>query len=392
MENSDTKVANGIQVIDPLEDEEWPAETPEGIRRYLTHLAERKPESFVLNAAGVDAIVLRVGEAVLPVLVSDGAAAKASILSPFGHHLSYPIEEISRRSKYLQPWMLRVSLLPLSLLLRSGKVDKIVLVNHWLLSGAPKPDVARSDWREVVHFLSLKYPQHAIVLQDIKPEVAPDNASSVTDAGACLIPTRLVHIVDPKRPLVGKECKKIRYERNRSRKIYADNLKNLIQSDMLDDATRQMRELYVKSNIARHSTLNPDYTEAFFELALKCEEFRFHAWHGPDKSKITGFNLQRSDSEYVHWSTFGLDADAVTDGTHNQGLYHLIIAADLHESEQNGLMLDWGAGAKEFKQFRGALEYVQYEAVFFQHLSYWRRFVWRSLAWLRNLRLRQLKA
>ncbi|MEM8631902.1 MAG: hypothetical protein AAGF74_11735 [Pseudomonadota bacterium] len=391
MQGSVGAAPDGISFIDVAQNDQWPPTTPEGVRRYLTQMVEKTPVSLAENAAGVTARVLRVDETVLPVLVSDGRAGKASVLSPFAHHVLYPVHEISRRSKLLGPRALHVILSPLTGLLKVGAIDKAVFVNHWLLSGAPVPDLPPSSWTGVITMLQAEFPSHGLIVQDVKPELAPVYAGALAQAGGISVPTRVVYILDPAKPLTGRKLKKVRHSRGLARRLYAEYSGDLVSTGLGPAEVAQVRRLYRHSNIARHSDLNPKYTEAFFDLAQHCGEFRYHVWQAKERGKIMAFNLQRLDEAFMHWSSFGTDETARERSDRSRSLYELAVAADMVTCEEEGLLLDWGAGAEDFKRFRGAAPHAQVEVVFFNHLGPLRRFAWTVLAQLRRARSRQLE-
>jgi hypothetical protein len=393
MDQTSGNFAAGVGLVNPARDADWPAATPAGIRRYLAALAEKGPAHFAANAVGVATEILRVGDSLLPLLVSDGVAGKASILSPLGHHISYPIEEISRRSRVLTRPLLSALLSPLALTLKAGALDRVVLLNHWLLSGSPAPDLPSAAWGPVIAYLSARYPSHALVVQDVKPDLQPALAAALIRAGGLAVPTRQVQVIDPKVCLSGKSAKKKRYRRVVARRIAEKAAADLVSLEVARAQTARLAELYRASNIGRHSALNPDYLQAFFDLALDCEEFHLHAWRAAEGSPewIVAFNLQRHDAEFIHWSTFGCE-DPPPDGPERSvpSHYERVAATDIVVAEETGLMLDWGAGADEFKRLRGAVAHQQIEVVFVRHLAVHRRAAWHLLARLRRWRARQL--
>ena len=377
-----------IHVIDPHSDGAWPDSVAPGLRRYLTALNGTGPERLVANAAGVRGEILRIGEAVMPVLVSDGAPGKASILSPLGHHVRYPVEEIGRRVRGPGRLVLGALVAPLAVAFRAGALDRVAFVNHWLLSGAPAPDVPDDIWPAILSYLAARHREHALVIQDIKPSLQADLAHALRAAGAIAVPTRTVNIFDPAAPLEGKRFKKVRHSHSRGRRMLRDAEGDLVPREVALRQADTLARLYRSSNIARHSTLNPAYLPAFFEAALGCAEFRLQAWRarGADDDRIAAFNLQRTDAGTIHWSTFGAEPDH----PHQGGYYERITYADLAAAKEQSLVLDWGAGAERFKRLRGAVPHAQIEMVFIAHLPARQRAAWRLLARLRDLRRRQL--
>ncbi len=380
-----------VRLIDVRQDSDWPEQTPEGIRRYLTGLVTLGPARLVGNAQGVTAQVLRVGTGVVPVLVSDGRRGKASILSPIGHHVLYPVVEISRRS-LLARILVHVVALPLVVLFRAMQLDRIVLINHWLLSGAPDPDFPDADWPEVISTLRAAFPDHALVVPDIKPDLQPGLAAALMQSGGLAVPTRRVAILDPNASTAGGKFKRIRHARVILRRLVENARPDLLPQDVAAPQTERIATLYAVSNLTRHSWLNPDYRPEFFDLALTCREFHLHAWRakGSDDDTIAAFSLQRTDPRWIHWTTFGRDATNDLAGKSGPRYYERVTGADFVMAEQSGLVLDWGAGADEFKRCRGSVLHQQVEVAFARHLGPIRRSAWLLLAKLRTMRARQM--
>ena len=376
-----------VGVINPEDDTDWPDAVSPGIRRYLTALSGDGPSRLAVNAKGITGEILRVGEAVLPVLVSDGVRGKASILSPLGHHVYYPVEEIGRRS-WLGRRGVRALVSPLEALFRIGRLDRVALVNHWLLSGAPEPTIPEEAWPAVVAYLAHRHPRHALVVQDIKPDLQAGTAQALMAAGARPVPTRMVNIIDPADPLKGKRFKKTRYKRTVGERMVREAEDDRVTREAARAQPETLARLYRQSNVERHSALNPNYTAEFFRTALGCETFDIHAWRAPGTGggEIVAFNIQRSDPGVIYWSTFGAERD----GASGDGLYERITATDIITALETGKLLDWGAGADEFKRLRGAQPHLQVEMVITGHLPPHQRAAWNALAYLRTLRRRQL--
>jgi hypothetical protein len=377
------------RIIDPSVDEEWPTGVPAGIRHYLSALHGNGPAALAGNASGVRGEIVRVSDRVLPVLVSDGKPGKASILSPIGHHVLYPIEEIGRRTRHFGQRGVAALASPLLALFRAAALDRAVFVNHWLLSGAPPPDLPETAWPDLFAFLAARHPRHAIVVQDVKPALEPGLAQALAAAGAIAVPTRSVAIFDAAMPLDGGRYKKTRNKIARALAALKDAEADRLPSDLARAHPQTLAALYRHSNVDRHSMLNPAYTAAFFKTALDAEEFRIQAWRAPGAGddRIAAFNLQRVDGRTIHWSTFGTEPG---DALQNSRYYERVAATDLAMAMEHGLLLDWGAGALDYKRFRGARQVAQVEMVHVAHLPPLQRAAWHLLAALRAMRARKV--
>ncbi|MEM8818445.1 MAG: hypothetical protein AAGE90_02795 [Pseudomonadota bacterium] len=370
-----------ICLILPEQDPDWPSNMSAGDRRYLSALLNPGPTALATNARGVSGAVLRVGDHALPLLIADGAPGNASMLSPIGHHVLYPIHEMSRRAAPPRRWALHALGKLLETTLRLGAVDKAVFVNHWLLTAAPPP-LPPATWPAVRAFLVERFPGHAIIVQDVKPSLDPSTAEGLERAGARALRARQVTVVDPRRSLTGKRFKTVRHNRNRARRLLEAWEGSRLAASAIAPQTERMAALYRARNVLGHSALNLDYTPAFFALALSCDAFRCEAWHAGEGADLAAFNLVRVDGGVATWSAFGSVAEPEPDA--EGSFYELATAVDLALAENEGLRLDWGGGAAAFKVARGAEPHEQLDMVFVDHLGARRRAAWTLLARLRR--------
>ena len=375
------------RIIDPAREADWPAATPPGVRRYLGALAQAGAGRFVANAPGVEVEILRVGETVLPLAVCDGRPGAASMLSPTGHHVHYPVHEIARASgRRGVATLLGLACAPLIGLFRLGALDRVAYVNHWLMVGSPAPAVAPEAWPAIVDAVAARHPRHAVVVVDVRPGQAPELAAALARIGGRAIPTRLTHVIDPSDDPHAPGLRKTRRQRRVMRRDLAAAEADRIAPAALAAQTERLADLYHRSNVARHAALNPHYTAAFFALALGCAQFTIWGWRAPqhDGTRVAGFNLQCDDRSTMHWTAFGAGS-----APRRPSYYMLALASDLVRSERTGMVLDWGAGAAEVKRLRGAVPRWQFEVAFTAHLPWRQRLAWWLLGTLRALRLRQ---
>ncbi|GMG81954.1 hypothetical protein LNKW23_11670 [Paralimibaculum aggregatum] len=378
-----------IAIVDPADPASWPATVPPGTRRHLAALVDPGPAALMANAGEMRGELLRVGDAVLPVLISGAQGPRASILSPLAHHVLYPAEEIARASKRIGRGTLRALLAPLVLALRLGRIDRCAFVNHWLLSGAPDPGLPAADWAAALAFLAARHPDHALVVQDVTQTLTPELHDALAQAGGEPVPSRRICVLDPSAPLSGRKRRKLRNNRNTLARLLAEAAPRQLGRAALEGQEERLAALHAEANIGRHSQLNPAYTAAFFRLALACEDVRLAAWAAPDgpPGEIAAFNLQREDGRRLYWTTFGRLPPGADDAVRG---YELAAASDIAVAAERGLLLDWGGGAEHFKRMRGAVLHQQLEMVFTRHLPWHRRAAWGLLARLRRLRARQV--
>jgi hypothetical protein len=66
------------------------------------------------------------------------------------------------------------------------------------------------------------------------------------------------------------------------------------------------------------------------------------------------------------------------------GIYRLLTQACLNEAIRQKKILNFSAGAAQFKRLRGGEPEIEYSLIYIQHLNVFRRVTWRIMAFLLN--------
>ena len=77
---------------------------------------------------------------------------------------------------------------------------------------------------------------------------------------------------------------------------------------------------------------------------------------------------------------FGYDTTLPKD----EGLYRMLSAQLVLESEQNGCTINMSSGASKFKIYRGAISSIEYSALYCSHLPFYRKLGYRLLFFVIN--------
>ena len=350
---------------------------------YLRAIVDRGIHAFLGNGAGLTLHVMAIDGCRVPFIVSDGKVGKASLFSPRGHYLDYPIHEISRSSAVWTSRRLRTLLYPLAAVLEWGRVDKVVYVNHWLLNGGPMLQLDRERIRTLIATLRSRYPDHALVFSGHVPALAPRLTEDLMALGGRAVQSRIVHVLDPARASRGRTMRRIRHTRKTDAALLkANEFRRVDQPDLLLRHVGQIQHLYSQTYLEKHSgALNPQYRTAFFELLLRSGLFSSVGWLRDD-GILEAFNIQHCQDGIMSWSICGHDISAPV----SRGLFRLVTAHDLDVATREQRIVNWGGGNGPYKRFRGAEPMFEYDIVFDRHLRADRRLPWLLLQHLRARR------
>jgi hypothetical protein len=354
---------------------------------YLEGLAARDVEDFLDNGHGLAVVLRRLGERLVPLLVSDGRPGKAAIASPTAHHVAYPLHEAGRARGRFARAGLRLAARPVEAALRIVDFDRVVIVNHWLFPAAPPLPPARDALAALLASVERDWPGHAAVVPGIVVALAPELVRTLVELGGRVVPSRIVHLQRPGRSFRGGAMRSVRHNRNADFAVLARHApRATTDAVFLAAQAERLRELYRRLYLERHpAQLNPQFTPDFFRLLVESGAFEARGWTDGD-GRLIAFNVRLIHDGVIWWTVGGYD----TTLPRSHGLYRLIATDDIAAVEERGLLLNQGAGNGHFKRRRGAEPAIEVEIVFHRHLPRYRRLPWQALERVRRWRAAEL--
>ena len=292
------------------------------------------------------------------------------MLSPRSAWVDYAKEEMIRR---VNPRFRRLAKLachcafsPTSLLLRACGLDNAVTVANQLISTNLYPSWQLPDIARLTTELIGRYPKKPLLIRNICPDVAPDLASNLQEAGWQLIPARIVYLCDPQQKSVWKHN-----HVKKDAKLLTNGEFEVISPEQIcaTDLPR-LRALYRQLFIGKHSHLNPDFTPEFFDLCLESGFLELYALRS--KAEIVGVLglYEHTQSRWLTTPLIGYDTSLAQE----KGIYRCLMALLLQQAESRNMRLHYSSGASQFKRARGGQPSLEYTAIYSQHLSQVKRF------------------
>lgn len=354
----------------------WP-ETPDGeyARRLLPPLMQEGVPAYIANLQ-TRLLALHLDDLVLPVTVNEGDYRNAYPCSPFTHYALAAWEEARR----LKPWLLRPALgaliAPVAGILRAGQINKVVHVGNWLLSTNLYPKLGPTQLKAIAS-LTDRFPEHAIILRSLNEHLHGEMLAELQALGYRLIPSRQVWIHDVAHWDSFPE--KARWQLRRDTRLIEQTGYEVVPHEALTRADLpRLRELYRLLYLEKYSHFNPDFTERFFEVALKTQSFYLVGLR--KAGRIDGVLGYFWRNGVMTTPIFGYD----TSLPQSLGLYRMISAVLAQEARRRGLLLHASSGAASFKRLRGAIPAIEYSAVYDRHLPAYRRLPWAVLGSVLN--------
>ncbi len=230
-------------------------------------------------------------------------------------------------------------------------LDRLVLVGNFPVSTNERTPEQLADIPQVCRLLERAYPQHFIGVRNILPNRHAELFSALLAMGYYAIPSRVVYEFDWRDPLQKLPS---HLQRDLSR-LKKSSLKAIWRPNLTPLELSRMELLYRRLYLEKHSFLNPQYTQKFFEDAVSILGMRCLCLMDAN-DQILAFSLVSQTNNRVTVPALGYDTDAK-----DQGLYRHLFAGLYQALSPSACWLNYSSGAGDFKRKRGgqpALEYT----------------------------------
>lgn len=336
--------------------------------RYIASLVTGGARSYVDNA-DVDVQGLTIDGTVLPLVVSERGRSNADVCSPYAHYIDYTLEEVAKRHRNVPPQVFKALLWPLAAVLKTGRIDRAVFVNNWLLTTNPRLDLTYEQVRELTTRLVEMCPGSAIVFRSMNAHTDEAALLGLRRNRYRLVRSRRIYLLDAT-TVDYLDHDNARWDR---RFLACTPYRIVRDHEELATHTPRLTALYRNLYLDRHSGLNPHFNERFFALTLEEKTLTYVALER--NGRVDGFVAYFADERVMTGVLLGYDLAL----PRKLGLYRLLVALLTAEAAEAGLLLNLGGGTGHFKLLRGAVPAEEFDAVYDAHLPAHRRLSWTVL-------------
>jgi len=349
-----------------IDDVEWP-ETADAqfLRRYITPFMVNGSSHFIENT-DTDVCVLVVDGLALPYTVASRGEDESYVTAPQSHYIDCAKDEIAHLDSASLRLLSSVLVWPLRRLAKWGKLNKVVMVNNWLLSTNLYASLTRPHIKAITETLQERYPDHSVLFRSIDLGLRRDLFTHLKDLGAKMVMSRRVHILFDDDPTVWNKNNIKNDQRLQRRTTYSP----LEHDELCEDDMGRIHDLYEKLYIDKYSHYNPKFTT----------EMITHLW----RERLWCFRVHRRDGVIdAVAATFGFNGVRTapllgydTEVSQKEGLYRLAYLDMIESGRDNEEIVHCSAGVAAYKQARGARSFMEYNAVFNRHLPMRQRLPW----------------
>lgn len=341
------------------------------VRDYFSLMIKNTPSSFVSNIQ-TEIRLLELENVVLPITINNEEYENSYVCSPFTHYVSYAKEELWELKNPLVEKMLLPIINLMGFWFKKSKINKVVIVNNWLLSTNLYYPLSEDNIKEITILLKETFPEHLIMFRSLNNYLHKELIQSAQNVGYKTTFSRSVYLYKPDvmSQLTRKEKKDIK---NDSRLLKNSGYTILDNKSISDEDISTIFDLYNQLYIDKYSNKNPMFSQLYYRNGIEHELFQFRALKKNNKIEAVLGYFVRNGVATAPIFGYNMSLDK------SEGLYRLLSIIFLEECLEKNLILHASAGAGQFKRNRGAQQELEYSLIYYNHLTRKRRNVWEVL-------------
>ncbi len=348
---------------------EWPS-TPDGdyACHYLLPMITDGPQTYIRNVYNTQLMIAKVDETIIPITLTDFHPENTYTCSPYSHYVSYGgFEEVRHLNKPLLEALIKSIMHPVAWLFRFTELDKVALVNNYLLSTNLYPSITATQLQVLCEALPKWFPDRVIVFRSVDRRKNPLVYDVLKQKGYNMVLSRQVWYMDP------VEASHTRQYKEDVRVLRKHGYEMVEGKDLSNNDLQRAVHLYNLLYLEKYSYFNPQFTFEFLKLARDEEILHLRALcRNGEINAVMGFFIRNG---VMTQPLFGYD----TSLPQEEGLYRLLTLITLQEGLKRNLLVHASGGVGKFKKIRGGKSVIEYNAIFSKHLSRKRQLPWKLI-------------
>jgi len=336
------------------------------VRSYLLPMVKEGVKAYISNVE-TNLYLLRINATILPLTVNDRQYDNSYLTSNY-FPIKYLEEQNSKRRGLLKP-ILRSLIQSVGLFLKGIKINKVVIVNNWLLTTNIYPKLTAKEINALTDFLSLRFPDHLLVFRSLNTRKCGELTQWLEDKHYRLMFARNVCIYDPEQR--ENFSSKVFYHHRRDRRLIQEEKYEIVRYETLtQEEIKRLLQLYGELYLKRHTQYSPHFTAKFLKEAQEKEILQLVGL----KKEGTIFGvIGFIEREKTLIAPFCGYEHATEEAGH---LYRMLTILAIDEAEKREVLLNDGSGGEAPKHYRGMKSFPEYVALYDRHLPVHRRLIW----------------
>ncbi len=334
---------------------EWPDDAyGRYARRYVLPMLLEGVTPYIANVQ-TELLILTVDGIPLPITINEADYTNSYVCSPYTHYVSYAEEELAMLQRPRLEKALSLLLRGIGWCLRRIHFNRVVQINNWLVSTNLYPQLTSEQVEAVHRAVHARYPKHVLIWRSLNEVTTPVVQTTLQQLGCRLIPSRQIYLFDHQTGVTSRT----RWVIKRDRRLIDSGLYEVVEPDGIKEQDiPRIAELYRMLYIDKYSAYNPQFTEAFFRLALRERLLNIYGLRKDGRlDAVLGFFGRDA---VMTTPLFGYDTTLPAE----TGLYRMLSILLIDLSEKRGQLLHESSGVGQFKRNRGAYGALEVSAVY----------------------------
>ncbi len=342
-------------------------------RKYLYPMIVNGPHHYIDNVK-TTMLVLTIDDLVLPLTVNDTEAQNAYVCSIHTYYIKLTDEILDKLKYNFVKKPLKWIVNAFGSFLNRGSIDKVVVVNNWLIPTNLYPHITEEQIVTISNFLSSQYPDHALIFPSITKEVHPPLYHILKKHDFDMVTKRRIFFLDTKK----EGGFRTRMFKSDFKLLQKQTFQVLDHAEIPKEKVSRIADLYHSLYLKKHSRYSSKFNHNFIKLILEENLLNVKALqHNGEIEGVMGYFHRH---HVMTSPLFGYN----TERPQTDGLYRLLSVLQMLDAQKQQVTLNFSAGASSFKKLRGGKPCIEYIAVFHRHLPFRRRIRWKVLQKLLN--------
>jgi hypothetical protein len=334
---------------------EWPDDAyGRYAKRYVLPMLLEGVPPYIANVQ-TELLILTVDGIPLPITINEADYTNSYVCSPYTHYVSYAEEELAMLQRPRLEKALSLLLRGIGWCLRRIHFNRVVQINNWLVSTNLYPQLTSEQVEAVHRAVHARYPKHVLIWRSLNEVTTPVVQTTLQQLGCRLIPSRQIYLFDHQTGVTSRT----RWVIKRDRRLIDSGLYEVVEPDGIKEQDiPRIAELYRMLYIDKYSAYNPQFTEAFFRLALRERLLNIYGLRKDGRlDAVLGFFGRDA---VMTTPLFGYDTTLPAE----TGLYRMLSILLIDLSEKRGQLLHESSGVGQFKRNRGAYGALEVSALY----------------------------
>lgn len=229
-------------------------------------------------------------------------------------------------------------------------IDKTVFVGNYPISTSIWSIEQENELLRIVNEMRQLYPSYYIGIRNLLPHRHPALIAQLKSLGYYGIPSRVIYEFD----LRGEVPQIPSHLKRDIALLKKRNLEVEIKAGLDRDSLMRIQDLYQKIYLDKHSLLNPQYTQKFFDDIVNRGTMCCLLIRNPS-GQICSFALLQATNQMLTVPALGYDQSMDLDGS-----YRVLFAAIYSHAKNKRALLNYSSGAGDFKRKRGGTAHLEY--------------------------------